>query len=178
MHATSEDCDDGNTDAGDGCSGTCVVECGFVCSGEGAESCLTVCGDNMVAGGEGCDDGNVEAGDGCSATCTVENGYSCKATACRHSDCLAVCGDGVQTLSEQCDDGNMDAGDGCSGTCGVECGYNCSQAGAIEGFANGGQLMGLYGCSCMQVLAYHTATSEQMVAFVETGGKETSTARQ
>jgi hypothetical protein len=53
-----------------------------------------------------------------------------------------------------------------------------SQAGAIAGFANGGQLMGLYGCSCMQVLAYHTATSEQMVAFVETGGKETSTARQ
>ncbi len=78
----SEACDDGNTQHGDGCSGTCSVECGFVCSGEGAESCIAVCGDGMVAGGEECDDGNSDAGDGCSSFCVVESGYVCSRMDC------------------------------------------------------------------------------------------------
>ena len=102
----SETCDDGNVENGDGCTGTCGVECGYVCSGEGVGSCATVCGDGMLAGGEGCDDGNVEDGDGCSALCTVEDGYFCNATVCGGSDCREVCGDGVRTASEECDDSN------------------------------------------------------------------------
>ncbi len=53
-----EQCDDGNTAGGDGCSTYCQIE--------------VVCGDGMTAPGEQCDDGNAAGGDGCSATCQVE----------------------------------------------------------------------------------------------------------
>jgi cysteine-rich repeat protein len=54
-----EECDDGNTEDGDGCSSTCQDE---------------FCGDTIVQPGLGeeCDDGNTEDGDGCSSTCQVE----------------------------------------------------------------------------------------------------------
>ena len=54
-----EDCDDGNTEDGDGCSSSCEVE-------------QTVCGDGIQSPGEECDDGNTEDGDGCSSSCTLE----------------------------------------------------------------------------------------------------------
>jgi cysteine-rich repeat protein len=53
-----EQCDDGNTVSGDGCSATCQNE--------------VVCGDGVVEGDEECDDGNTVSGDGCSATCKRE----------------------------------------------------------------------------------------------------------
>jgi cysteine-rich repeat protein len=59
-----EECDDGNTVSGDGCSAACIEE---------------TCGDGIVNDGEACDDGATLAGDGCSATCTVEPA----AAACR-----------------------------------------------------------------------------------------------
>ncbi len=71
-----EECDDGNTDDGDGCSATCTVEEGRNCSGD-PSTCTEVCGDVMIVGSEECDDGNTEDGDGCSATCTVEPGSKC-----------------------------------------------------------------------------------------------------
>jgi cysteine-rich repeat protein len=50
--------DDGNTTAGDGCSGSCLLE---------------RCGNNTVdAPLEDCDDGNTLNGDGCSAFCRFE----------------------------------------------------------------------------------------------------------
>jgi cysteine-rich repeat protein len=54
-----EECDDGNTVSGDGCSSVCVIE---------------FCGDGIVQAGLGeqCDDGNTIAGDGCSPTCQFE----------------------------------------------------------------------------------------------------------
>jgi cysteine-rich repeat protein len=60
-----EQCDDGNTTSGDGCSATCQLE------GD------AVCGDGVVATSEGCDDGDTEPGDGCDAGCAVEDGWSC-----------------------------------------------------------------------------------------------------
>jgi cysteine-rich repeat protein len=63
--AGSEQCDDGNTANGDGCSSVCKIEAN------------PTCGDGAVASTEGCDDGNTAADDGCSATCTVEDGYTC-----------------------------------------------------------------------------------------------------
>jgi cysteine-rich repeat protein len=53
-----EQCDDGNTVNGDGCSSTCRVE--------------HVCGDESIDAGEQCDDGNTVNGDGCSSTCRIE----------------------------------------------------------------------------------------------------------
>jgi cysteine-rich repeat protein len=52
-----EECDDGNTTAGDGCSATCRRE---------------VCGNGVLDPGEECDDGNTTPGDGCTATCRLE----------------------------------------------------------------------------------------------------------
>lgn len=57
---TGEECDDGNTTPGDGCSATCVIET------------QGVCGDGTQGIGEQCDDGNTASGDGCSASCEVE----------------------------------------------------------------------------------------------------------
>src|SRR5438046_8668963 len=52
-----EQCDDGNTVAGDGCSPSCQRE---------------VCGNHILDPGEQCDDGNTVSGDGCSPTCQRE----------------------------------------------------------------------------------------------------------
>jgi large repetitive protein len=59
-----EQCDDGNTTSGDGCSATCETE-----APPPPPPC---CGDGHVDAGEQCDDGNTTSGDGCSATCTLE----------------------------------------------------------------------------------------------------------
>ena len=77
-----EECDDGNTDDGDGCDAMCQVESGWDCvffPGYDPESiCETTCGDGLLAvGEEECDDGNTGAGDGCNALCEVEEGWTC-----------------------------------------------------------------------------------------------------
>jgi cysteine-rich repeat protein len=61
---SGEQCDDGNTNNGDGCSSTCQNE---------------FCGDGNTQGGlsEQCDDGNTNNGDGCSSTCQTESAGSC-----------------------------------------------------------------------------------------------------
>ena len=120
-----EECDDGNTTDGDGCSALCEVEpvCGDgtvdtgeecddgnVSDGDGCSATCTIevpaCGDGNVDPGEECDDGNVVDGDGCSSACVVEG--------------MGVCGDGVIGFGEWCDDGNVIDGDGCSSTCMIE----------------------------------------------------------
>ncbi|HEV8322591.1 MAG TPA: DUF4215 domain-containing protein [Myxococcota bacterium] len=124
----TEECDDGNTFGGDGCSATCTTEAGGTCGdgtvdageecddgntadGDGCSSTCTdetgpVCGDSTVDPGEECDDGNTTSGDGCSATCTTET--------------APACGDNVVDAGEDCDDGNTTSGDGCSATCTIE----------------------------------------------------------
>ncbi len=118
-------CDDGNTEYGDGCDASCVVE---------------FCGDGIVndAGAEGCDDGNTESGDGCDASCVVEfcsdgiinngdteacdDGNTESGDGCDASCVVEFCGDGIvnNAGAEGCDDGNNDSGDGCDATCGDE----------------------------------------------------------
>ncbi|HEX5657054.1 MAG TPA: Ig-like domain-containing protein [Polyangiales bacterium] len=66
-----EQCDDADADDGDGCSSTCQIEPGFVCSGM-PSVCVSACGNNTLNAGETCDDGNRTAGDGCNATCRRE----------------------------------------------------------------------------------------------------------
>lgn len=88
---TGEQCDDGNTTPGDGCSATCQTE--------GS----TLCGNGALDAGEACDDGNAVSGDGCSATCQSESSN--------------LCGNGAIDTGEECDDGNVQSGDGCSSAC-------------------------------------------------------------
>jgi cysteine-rich repeat protein len=56
-----ENCDDGNTVAGDGCSAQCRREA----------VALGGCGDGLLQAGEECDDGNRVGGDGCNPDCTL-----------------------------------------------------------------------------------------------------------
>jgi cysteine-rich repeat protein len=84
-----EQCDDGNTTVGDGCSPGCRFEVcgnhhldpgedcddGNTVSGDGCSAACVdepLCGDASLDPGEECDDGNVTSGDGCSATCMSE----------------------------------------------------------------------------------------------------------
>ncbi|RKH36121.1 DUF4215 domain-containing protein [Corallococcus praedator] len=113
-----EQCDDGNTVSGDGCSASGTVEAGYLCNVPGnACSLLSLCGNNVTNTGELCDDGDtVGGGNGCSSTCD-----------------LSLCGNGVfnnqpypSFAQEICDDGNRFEGDGCSRQCEVEPGFACA----------------------------------------------------
>ncbi len=90
-----EQCDDGNTVNGDGCSSTCQLE-----------NPPAVCGNGILEAGEQCDDGNTVNGDGCSSTCQIETPPP-------------VCGNGIVEAGEQCDEGaaNGQPGSDCSATC-------------------------------------------------------------
>jgi len=102
---TAEECDDGNTTDGDGCSSACVKE-------EGGDDIITgdysICGDGVAESLEDCDDGNKINGDGCSEFCLIEtgtdadgDGYSIAAGDCNDADATIypgateVAGDGV-----------------------------------------------------------------------------------
>ncbi|MCC6765063.1 MAG: DUF4215 domain-containing protein [Deltaproteobacteria bacterium] len=110
-----EECDDGGTTDGNGCSATCRVETGWSCSGT-PSVCVATCGNGVVDAGEACDDGDLGNLDGCTATCTVEPGWTCSGSP---SVCAAVCGDGIRVGNEQCDAGDADDGDadGCEANC-------------------------------------------------------------
>lgn len=72
---SGEQCDDGNTAPGDGCSSACTVESGWTCTGQ-PSFCTRNCGNGIKDPGEQCDDGNTIAGDGCSnTTCFIECSY-------------------------------------------------------------------------------------------------------
>jgi len=110
----NEQCDDGNTVSGYGCSVTCTTESN------------AKCGNGQLDGNEQCDDGNHASGDGCSANCMVENGYDCTGAPSVCTLIPPACGDGVVNGTEQCDDGNTVSGDGCSAACKIETGFTCA----------------------------------------------------
>ncbi len=131
INQDSEDCDDGNSLPGDGCSGQCQVEPYWDCPEVGEPCVLTFsCGDGALDIGEFCDDGGNVDGDGCSADCFyVDPSYVCvPGQACT---LLYDCGDGRVNGSEDCDDGDMPpaGSDGCDTTCNIEAGYECSKPG-------------------------------------------------
>jgi cysteine-rich repeat protein len=117
VNQTSEQCDDGNTADGDGCSATCQTEH------------QPACGDGHLDTNEQCDDGNLADGDGCSSRCEVEpycgdgrldanedcdDGNTVDGDGCSRCQIDPYCGDGKVQDNEQCDDGNTVDGDGCS----------------------------------------------------------------
>ena len=77
-----EGCDDGNFDAGDGCTPDCFVEKGAECRAEdsGPSVCQT-CGDGRQEGTEACDDGG--ASGACVGGCAVVvPGWRCTTAGC------------------------------------------------------------------------------------------------
>jgi len=150
-----EECDDGNTLFGDGCSTLCQIECDFSCGcGDPTKPCkpVVICGDGIRSSSEACDDGNNSDGDGCSAKCQVEAHWVCPVPGRR---CTSVCGDGVLVGSETCDDGNTVPGDGCGQNCLVEGGAQYCGDGVTSGAEecddgplNGGSTYGTCEASC------------------------------
>jgi cysteine-rich repeat protein len=149
----TEECDDGNTADGDGCSALCEIEpsCGDgnVDAGEQCDdgnsvdgdgcstNCTTEivadCGDGNLDSGEQCDDGNLSNGDGCSDLCLIETGSSCNTRDANiPSVCEPGCGDGSLGSTEECDDGNNVDGDGCSGVCTLEEGLEACGDGNVD----------------------------------------------
>ena len=118
-----EQCDDGNSNAGDACTSDCrLPQCGDGVLWQGVEQCDDgnasnddacrndctlapsggVCGDGILQEGEVCDDGNDHDGDDCLSNCTP-----------------ATCGDGIvhHLRGELCDDGNASDADSCLNNC-------------------------------------------------------------
>jgi cysteine-rich repeat protein len=121
-----EDCDDGNTNDGDGCSSTChIVLAGSEASVPTAVGVnpkapvllvdTRLCYGRLAASTIECQDMNTSNEDGCTNLCKWN-----------------VCGDGyLFGGQEECDDGNVAAGDGCSSECKIEpvCGNGIVQVG-------------------------------------------------
>jgi cysteine-rich repeat protein len=131
VNQPDEECDDGNTLPGDGCSGACTREDYSVCPPGGGECMSTLkCGDGVIEASEACDDGNDQDGDGCSADCLVKDPlYDCAMVnqACVNT---VVCGDSQVTGDEVCDDANKVGGDGCAADClTVEPNFICGKPG-------------------------------------------------
>jgi cysteine-rich repeat protein len=130
----SEQCDDGNTASGDGCSPTCKEEPGWGCSGTPSTCTHAVCGNGKLEAGEGCDDGNTLPFDGCSPTCQADPRCGTFDTQGKPTSavgaCKSLCGDGILLRggTEECDDGNTLDGDGCSHDCKQEDGFTCVSA--------------------------------------------------
>ncbi len=129
VNRAEEQCDDGNTLPGDGCTGVCKIENNFDCPPQGGKcTSRLVCGNGNLDPGEICDDRNTEEGDGCSANCMqTDPDYEC----IPGQQCTKIyfCGDGRIKGGETCDDANNVGGDGCSDTCQIEPGYTCNQPG-------------------------------------------------
>jgi fibro-slime domain-containing protein len=127
-----EQCDDGGTESGDGCSSNClVVEQGYACPSPGSRCELAaICGDGLLILGEQCDDGNAMGGDGCTQNCQLEADFACPVPG---ESCVSsvTCGDGRVSGAELCDDGNTAPDDGCSAACQTEAGWSCPIAGAL-----------------------------------------------
>jgi cysteine-rich repeat protein len=126
-----EECDDGNTRNGDGCSDRCAQEPRLLVPAD------AVCGNGITEDREACDlgSGNSDVNpDTCRTNCqyptcgdfVFDEGEDCdngpansdtKANACRTTCRLPACGDSILDADETCDDGNTESGDGCSTIC-------------------------------------------------------------
>lgn len=70
----AEQCDDGSTAPGDGCSADCLIESGYQCNTAQTPNICTpasLCGNEQVDSGEECDDGNTNDDDECSNSCEL-----------------------------------------------------------------------------------------------------------
>ncbi len=87
-----EECDDGNTISGDGCSNYCQVETNFKCMSNSVSApsiCTPICGKGIFYGinGQECDDGNTSPNDGCDSNCKIESNYWCNNVIGKKSTC-------------------------------------------------------------------------------------------
>ncbi len=109
--SAGEQCDDNDTDSGDGCNAACQVENGWICDNE-PSVCELSCGNSQWNPGEECDGGDLHGG-----TC-VSEGFAGGTLGC-DTDCTydtsgcqaAICGNGNIETGEQCDGANLSGQD-------------------------------------------------------------------
>jgi fibro-slime domain-containing protein len=166
-HDMDEECDDSNTNPGDGCSPACRVEADFKCPGDPAMPDTLVgactpdmCGNGHLASFEACDDGNTNPGDGCSPACRVEADFKCPGDPAMPDTLVGactpdMCGNGHLASFEACDDGNTNPGDGCSADCKtIEDGWECRVPGKkCVPLCGDGKLAGTEACDDMNAIA-------------------------
>ena len=128
--AGNEECDDRNTENGDGCNKYCKREKDYYCPEAGKPCLHDDCGDGKVTGDETCDEGGDEANhtDGCSEDCKIQMGWECLTPGAKCTE-TAVCGDGKLQGAEECDEGTNTSNGGCV-DCIIAEGYHCLTAGA------------------------------------------------
>lgn len=118
-----EQCDDGNTLSGDGCTASCMREsqCTDDDGGNIPAKQGTVRGrDNIET--DFCEDPNTLIEFTCSVTGSpFANRVACP-KGCRYGACItgSICGNGLIEPGEQCDDSNKFSYDGCSSSCQIE----------------------------------------------------------
>ncbi len=95
-----EQCDDGDVQAGDGCSNLCQTEAGWQCDGQ-PSTCSEICGDNVLAGDEICDGDQL-------------NGLTCEDFAFYGGTlmCTNQCTISSELCQGRCGDGQLDAAEG------------------------------------------------------------------
>lgn len=114
MLEAGEECDDGNSVSGDGCSSSCMNE------GESDP----VCGNARLEANEQCDDGNLTNGDGCDSSCDIEfiGGGECEELsvifgAAAQPICQEACEQDICYFDPEVSNEIFFRGDSCSVTC-------------------------------------------------------------
>jgi hypothetical protein len=147
LQAHYEECDDGRTDDGDGCSALCLVEEGWTCDLGSPSSCAR-CGDGECGGGEdlcNCpgDCATATCGDGNCCDRGGENGCSCPedcgAGTCGDSVCCLYAGESTCTCQQDCGQETCGNGTCCQDTgetaagCPADCATGCGDDACLAG---------------------------------------------
>jgi cysteine-rich repeat protein len=129
-----ENCDDGNIYNADGCTSSCNIQFGWICSGSSPSSCIiNPCGNGIMDSGETCDEGsnnNVICVPGYGETCTYCDA-NCQEQSITDEPCDNACTDDEICLAgicqeDPCDDVTCALGLVCSlGECKVPLGGRC-----------------------------------------------------
>jgi len=144
----TEECDDANLFAGDGCDELCEVEDGYVCDTEGDLACNPICGDSQALGNEPCDGTDLKGstcemlnlGTGvltCDSACQL-NPTGCTAYSCGNGqlDEGELC-DGSLYGSETCQNQGYDGGTlACTAACAIDL-SGCTLASCGDGIIEG-----------------------------------------
>jgi cysteine-rich repeat protein len=112
--AAGEECEDGNTTGGDGCT-SCHLDCKADTDCDDKNSCTTDTCDKTDPKKPVCK--VAAAGDGKACKRTDGSDGQCKDTTC----VKAGCGNKIVDSGEDCDDGNTDDSDGCKTDCTFSC---------------------------------------------------------
>lgn len=128
-----EECDDGNTEPGDGCSPDCRLErpsCASDADCEDENECREEARCDLTI--LQCVAGDARVGAACDGA-VCDSGV-CEPGVCDPAgECVPTgCGNGILESGEQCDDWNLENGDGCSSRCRIETAFRVQQIELVD----------------------------------------------